>query len=148
MSLHYEVVFSLFLRDDTPSGVLDELRWQLGLSTQKPDACAIDYEWPQMRPNEPSYLPGGEVAMLRRQYRYSRSGVEHHAWGLYVREFWLDDHWVAAWLRVAAWLAPYADGDGYAGFFREEQDEQPSLLFVRGGQPYVCGFGQKPQAFS
>src|SRR6266487_575630 len=111
MSFHYEVVFSLFLRDDIPSGVLDELRWHLGLSTQQPDACAIDYDWPQMRPDERSYLPGGEVAVLRRQYRYSQSGVQHHAWGLYARLFWLDDRWAEAWWQVAAWLAPYADGD-------------------------------------
>jgi hypothetical protein len=148
VSSHYEVVFSLFLRDDTPSVVLDELRWHLGLLTQRPEVCAIEDDWPQLRPNERTYLPGGEVALLQRQYRYSRAGVEHHAWGLYTRQFWLDDHWAAAWWRAAAWLAPHADGDGYAGFFREEGDERPTLLLIRGGEPYLCGFGEEPRAFS
>jgi hypothetical protein len=135
VSLHYEVVFSLFLRDDLPADVLNELRWHLGLSSERPTRPVIDYEGPQLRPAATSYLPGGETASLQRQYRHSANGTDHYAWGLHVRLFWLDDQWAEVWWQVAAWLAAWADEDGYAGFFREEAEATPTLLVVRGGEP-------------
>src|SRR5690242_4942006 len=123
MSGHFEIVFSVFLRDDTPAAVLDELRWQLGLARERPGQLVIDYDEPQLRPAASSYLPGGETANLERQYRYTAPTGEHYAWGLHVRLFWLDDTWAEVWLQVAEWLAPWAEDDGYAGFFREEADE-------------------------
>ena len=75
----------------------------------------------------------------------SVSAVEHHAWGLYTRQMWLDDQWTEGWWQVVQWLAPHADNDGYAGFFREENEEQPTLLLIRGGKPYVCESGKQPQ---
>jgi hypothetical protein len=147
MSQHYEVVFSMFLRDDTPAGVLDELRWHLGLSAQRPDSCVIAYDVPQMCPAGGNLLPGGEAARLRRQLRYSRAGAAHYAWGLYARLLWPDGQWAEIWQRVAVWLSAHAAQDGYAGFFREEHDERPTLLLVRGGEPYLCEHGGQPRAF-
>jgi len=147
VSFHYEVVFSLFLRDDTPSEVLDELRWHVGVSDQQPATSAIDTDYPLMRPGE-SRLPGGDVAILQRQYRYDDAhGVEHHAWGLYVRLFMLDDD-LGQTADIATWLAPYADEDGYIGSFREVADEQPTLLLIRDGELHLAKLREQPRSLS
>jgi hypothetical protein len=148
MSSHYEMVFSLFLRDDTPGDVLDELRWHLGLSEQRPTISALHTDYPLMRPGD-SYLPGGDVTVLQRQYRYDEMpGVKHYAWGLYARLFWLDDHWAQASWQIANWLAPYVEEDGYAGFFREETDERPTLLVIHGGEAHLRNFAGHPEPLS
>lgn len=146
MDSHYEVVFSMFLRDRTPAGVLDELRWHLGLSPQRPDSCVIGCEEPAMCPAGSNVLPGGEAARLRRQHRYSRAGAAHYAWGLYARLLWPGSRWDEIWGPVAVWLSAYAEDDGYAGFFREQRDEWPTLLLVRGGEPYLCENGGQPRS--
>jgi hypothetical protein len=69
MSGHYEVVFSLFLRAETPKAVLDELHWHLGLSSERPDSLVIGTCASELTPNRDSYLPGGCVAILKRQSR-------------------------------------------------------------------------------
>ncbi|GIH13079.1 hypothetical protein [Rugosimonospora africana] len=88
MSGHFEVVFSVFLRDDTPAEVLAELRWHLGLSPERSPRLTIDDDEPLLSPGTPSYLPGGETATLNRQYRYTSSGGDHYAWGLHARVYW------------------------------------------------------------
>lgn len=146
MSAYYEVVFSLFIRDDTADEELGALRWHLGLSEQRPRECTIDTEYPLLRPHDDSRLPGGDVVAFQRQRVYS--GRREYAWGLHTRLYWLDDVWADHWIEVATWLASLADGDGYAGHFREETDEQPGLLFlVRDGTPYACRPGEEPFDF-
>jgi hypothetical protein len=148
MSAHYEIVFSLFLRDDTPDEVLAELRWQLGLAAGRPELWALGYQTPVLAPGEPSRLPGGESAALSRQYLSTLAGVDRYAWGLHVRVLWLDDVWGEVWWQVATWLSRYAAGDGYAGFYRESDAHEPTLFVVREGQPYLCEFGGQPRAFT
>ncbi|WP_199444520.1 hypothetical protein [Umezawaea beigongshangensis] len=147
MSQHYEIVFSLFLRDDTPGDVLDELRWHLGADQPAPRAPVVP-GGPHLRPDPGSFLPGGDSASLRRQYRFTRGDQDWHAWGLSARVLWSDDTWAEVWWQFAQWLAPFADEDGYAGFFREETDENPTLLLVRRGEPLLGTFSEDPQPFS
>jgi hypothetical protein len=139
MSAHYEVVFSLCLRDDTPADALDELRWHLGLAGQRPGVWALGYDTPQLRPDEASPLPGGEAAALCRQAA---------GWGLHTRLRWADERWAEVWWQVVAWLSRYAGQDGYAGFYRAEHDEQPTVLVVRGGRPYLSEFTGQARALS
>ncbi|MFJ4152764.1 hypothetical protein ACIP10_35045 [Streptomyces galbus] len=42
MSLHFEVVFTCFLRDNTPDTVLDALRWHLGMAPERPSGLNAD----------------------------------------------------------------------------------------------------------
>jgi hypothetical protein len=131
---HYEVVFSVFIRDDAPDEVLAELRWHLGLSAERPPALVVDYDGPQLRPDlQSSWMPGSETATLTRQHLYNKGGVEHHAWGLYVRVMWGDDQWSEVWWQFAALLAKWAAEDGYAGFFREYFDQHPTAIVFRNG---------------
>jgi len=148
VSLHYEVVFSLFLRDDTPVEVLDELRWHLGVTDEPPAVRALpDVDWPALRPQEETgWLPGADVAELRRQYRTTRLGVDNYAWALHARCCWYDDERDHVWWDMAAWLAPYAAEEGYAGFYREESEDVPTVLLVRGGRAHEWRPGQEPKA--
>ncbi|WP_394615259.1 hypothetical protein JNUCC0626_36465 [Lentzea sp. JNUCC 0626] len=134
MSLHFEVVYSFFLRDDTPPETLDELRYHLGLSEIRPPNLVVDYDHPVLEPVAESYLPGGEHVALRRQSRGRNRDGEIYAWGLYARLYWVDDQWAEVWWQVAQWLAPYAADDGYGGFYREEQDERPTPFMVSNGE--------------
>ncbi len=140
MSQHFEIVFSVFLRDDTPADVLAELQWHLGLSTEQPEHLAIDYGEPLLRPSAPSYLPGGESVKLERQHRYTSPSGEHYAWGLYARLFWLDDQWADVWWQVAEWLAPWVEDEGYAGSYREEYEDTPVILLIRNGEAHLREF--------
>ncbi|MDT7782948.1 MAG: hypothetical protein QOF58_1367 [Pseudonocardiales bacterium] len=137
MSSHYEVVFSTFLRDDTPPAVLDELRYHLGVTEQRPHNLVIDYDFPVLRPDTDSYLPGGDHVALRRQLRGHHANGEHHAWGLHARLYWLDDQWAEIWWQVVSLLAPHVEDDGYAGHFREEYDERATSLIILGGAPHL-----------
>ena len=131
MSSHYEVIYSLFLKDDTPDHILAELRWHLGLSPEKPSNLIIDYETPQLAVQTESYLPGDEIAVLKHQNRTSHS----RAWGLHCRAFWKDDGWAELWWQFAELLAAWADNDGYIGSWREaDHDETPTALVSRGGK--------------
>ncbi|MFF4427542.1 hypothetical protein ACFYZ4_00045 [Streptomyces sp. NPDC001513] len=75
MSLHYEVVFACFLRDDTPDLVV-ALRWHLGLAVEWP--AELDPEedaYPVLSLDPDSRLPGGDRASLRRHSRgFSAAG--------------------------------------------------------------------------
>ncbi|MEU2614728.1 hypothetical protein ABZ570_24560 [Micromonospora sp. NPDC007271] len=67
MSLHYEVVLTCFLADETPPEVLDALRWHLGLRDERPATLDPgEHPYPLLEPDPGSYLPGGDVASLRR----------------------------------------------------------------------------------
>ena len=149
MSDYFEVVFSMFLSDATPSVVLDELRWHLGLR----DAFVGDREltfgedenWRVLEPQAGSRLPGGESGALVRQSLYTRpDGVDHCAWGVFSRRLWLDDEWANYWWIVATWLARYADRDGFAGFFRGESVERVTLFTISDGKPCLQEPGESP----
>ncbi|MGW1186061.1 hypothetical protein ACWD7Y_14995 [Streptomyces drozdowiczii] len=124
MSLHYEVVFTCFLRDDTPIAVLDALRWHLGLTEQPPQGYGEEeYAYPLLAPDPHSRLPGGDFASLRRQ---------GEGWGLYSRNYWLDDD-MGELVTVLDLLAPHIARPGFGGHFREEDELRPTHLTFRDG---------------
>jgi hypothetical protein len=130
VSSHFEVIYSLFLKDDTPEEILAELRWHLGLSPEKPSNLILDYVTPQLAVQTETYLPGDEIAVLKHQQITSH----RRAWGLYHRAFWKDDT-LADLGRFAELLAAWADDDGYIGLWREaDHEETPTVLISRSGQ--------------
>lgn len=95
-------------------------------------------------PHRDTYLPGNEHATLTRQIRY---GHDHYAWGLYIRQLWLDDHWDHLWYTLAELLTRYADDDGYAGFYRNEHEPFPTLLLIERGKMTFSDLAKQPKPF-
>jgi hypothetical protein len=139
MSDHYEVIFTAFLRDDTPEKVLNELRWHLGLTEDKPPAVEGDpYASRLLLADPDTPLPGGSVASLQRQFRYrSRGGAEHYAWGLLARSYWLDDE-LGEVSTILDLIAPYVEENGFGGYFRDVNDEIPTVFAFHDGSYSVA----------
>jgi hypothetical protein len=142
MSSHYEVVLSCFLRDDTPDSVLAALRWHLG--TEAEEAGNLDFEehpFPLLAPNPNSRLPGGDFVSLRRQVQGFWDDAEVHAWELFTRTYWVDDHM----LHLTALLdliAPHVavSGSGYGGHYRDEYKTATTAFVFHGGTYDPVGF--------
>ncbi|OKJ68560.1 hypothetical protein [Streptomyces sp. CB02460] len=124
MSLHYEVVFTCFLREDTPAPVLDALRWHLGLTEEPPPGYGEEeHAYPLLSPDPHTRLPGGDFASLR---------LQDKGWGLYSRNYWLDDD-MGELVTVLDLLAPHVASPGPGGFFREEDETRPTVFTFRDG---------------
>lgn len=92
MSLHFEVVFTCFLRDNTPDTVLEALRWHLDMIPKHPSRLKTnEHTYPVLAPDPDGRLPGGDFASLRRQSRGFVAGRELYTWGLFSRNYWKDD---------------------------------------------------------
>ncbi|MBV2365874.1 hypothetical protein [Streptomonospora nanhaiensis] len=150
MSDHYEVVFSCFLRDDTPRSVLAELRWHLGVDDEPPETVDLDRcPAPLLDPDPDSPLPGGDVGHLRRQSRTDSHGPdadpglrerlldggERHAWGLYSRSHWLDDD-LGRVCDVLELVAPHLDHSGYGGHYRDVYGSEVTVFVFDGDGGY------------
>ncbi|MBC9712968.1 hypothetical protein H9Y04_10345 [Streptomyces sp. TRM66268-LWL] len=141
MSDHCEVVFSCFLRDDTPESVLAALRWHLGLAPERP--AHLDPEWhpyPLLEPDPDSWLPGGDTASLRRQSTGFTAEGERYAWGLFSRNHWLDDD-LGYLVTVLELLAPHVepDEDGFGGWFRYTHEAEQTPFVFRDGTYHKLG---------
>ncbi|GHE25403.1 hypothetical protein ACFXKJ_31305 [Kitasatospora indigofera] len=129
MSLHFEVVFTCFLRDDTPDTVLASLRWHLGLADERPaELDAEEHAYPLLTPDPDSRLPGGDFAALRRV----QASADRCTWGLFSRTYWLDDE-IGSLVTILDLLAPHVEEPGHGGHFREEYDVKPTVFTFKSG---------------
>lgn len=124
MSDHYEVVFSCFLRDDTPAPVLAALRWHMGMDDDCPDALdPDDHPYQLLLPDANSRLPGGDTVCLRRTVQEFTASGERYEWELFARKDWVDD----LTLHLDAFLelmAPHVASSGYGGHIRDQHDPE------------------------
>lgn len=121
MSDHYEVVFSTFLRDDTPVTVLAALRWHMGIDDEAPDDLdPDDHPYPLLLPGQPR-LPGGDIVSLHRTVQEFTSSGTRYEWELFVRIYGVDDLtlYLDALLEL---IAPHVARRGYGGYIRDEYD--------------------------
>ncbi|MYZ36125.1 MULTISPECIES: hypothetical protein [unclassified Streptomyces] len=140
MSSHYEVVLSCLLRDDTPDSVLAALRWHLGMDTEEPED--LDFEEcpsPLLEPNPNSRLPGGDFVSLRRQVQGFSDAGEVHAWELFARTYWVDDHMLYL-TTLLDLIAPYVAVSGYGGHHRDEYGTATTAFVFHGGTYDPVGF--------
>jgi hypothetical protein len=128
MSLHYEVVFTCFLRDDTPIETLDVLRWHLGLLDDWPPGLDQGGQVDRLLcPDPASSLPGGDVAALQQQLLKSAPGLGTLAWGLFARTLWPDDR-MDDMAVVMELIAPHVAEAGYGGYFRPEDSAEATAF--------------------
>jgi hypothetical protein len=137
MSLHYELVVAVYLRDDLDETGLAEVRWHLELGPRPKSPLASD--GPLFGPEGRSYLPGGDITRLIEEpgSRPIGPAVLH---GFFVRRYFLDDTLYEVLAPLCEWLAAVAV-DGYAGFWREEDALVPHILIVRDGHTYLTTAG-------
>jgi hypothetical protein len=133
MSERYEVVFSCFLRDDTPGSVLAALRWHLGMDAWPPESLdPEEHPDPLLAPDQyNSPLPGGDIASLRRTVQGFTASGERHEWELFSRNYWVDD--CMLYLdSILNLLAPHIARPGYGGFFRDDDTALTVFTFRDG----------------
>ncbi|MFK4689659.1 hypothetical protein RKD22_002594 [Streptomyces pristinaespiralis] len=136
MSEHYEVVFSCFLRDDTPASVLAALRRHMGMAVDRPQELDDDVDDGQLEsllaPDDNSALPGGDVGSLRRTVQEFTTSGARHEWELFARKDWLDDSMLHL-DGLLALLAPHVARSGYGGHFRDVYGTAVTVFTFRDG---------------
>jgi hypothetical protein len=127
----------LVLSPDAPQPFLDELRWHLGLTDTGPASPTMKGGGPSLVPNRPSYLPGGELAVLSEQRLY---GNRPPLLCLFTR-IQMDEEETYEMIQVVpSWLAPWSRTQGWIGYVREEMDLTPWMqLYVQDGEAYWSG---------
>jgi hypothetical protein len=133
MSLHYELVIAVHLRTDLVDSDLADVRWHVGLEQRPDDPQRRD--GPLFGPEGEGYLPGGDITRLEREVRPA-SGAPTTGWGLFTRRYMLDDAFYEHLGPICGWLAAVAT-DGYAGFWREEDETSLNVLIVRQRHTYM-----------
>lgn len=79
-----------------------------------------------------SRLPGGDCRSLQRRVQDFTAAGEVHAWELFSRSYWVDDHM----LHLTALpdpIAPYGAEPGYGVHYRNEFESVTTPLIFRGG---------------
>lgn len=136
MSNRYEVVFSCYLRDDTPERVMAALRWHLGMDTEIPDGLD-DHDgqlYPLLLPDNYANrrFPGGDVVSLHREVQEFTCDGELHEWELFARSHWVDDSML--YLRsLLDLIAPHIAQSGYGGHFRDIGDTEVTVFAFHDG---------------
>ncbi|MGX1546736.1 hypothetical protein [Streptomyces adustus] len=136
MSTHFEVVFSCYVRDDTPEWVMAALRWHLGMDADFPEGLddqdgQLD---PLMVPDSYTnrHIPGGDAVSLRREVQGFTNHGELYEWELFARNHWIDDYML--YLRdLLDLLAPHVARPGYGGRFRDICDSEVTVFDFRDG---------------
>ena len=140
VSLHYELVLSLWLRPDTPAEYVDELRYHLGMTDESPGALELADR--VFAGGGDDYLTGGIIATLKLAQPFANRPA---AWGLHVRTFVLDDSMYELLTVVPPWLARWSATQGWIGFAREEMSLDIWLNFdAANGHAYLAGPGEQP----
>jgi hypothetical protein len=143
MSLHFEVAIACDLRPDTSPQVLDTLRYMLReeeYAFDNPPAHRF-FEGSGWRSflGIPDWVPfAGEIGgSLRLAVRHGPdgSGYRHT---LSIRSFMLDDQLYDGF-EFLEWLAGHSETVGLVGYYREEMDLHPTLVYFKGGKVYLAG---------
>lgn len=136
MSERYEVVFSCYLRDDTPSSVMAGLRWHLGIDNELPEGLDDDDGQLQRLLAPASYtdrrVPGGDSVSLRREVQQFTRAGQRYEWELFARNHWVDDSMLHLG-DLLDLLAPHVARPGYGGHFREISGTDVTVFDFRDG---------------
>src|SRR5262245_17099578 len=138
MSYHYDFALACDLKADTPQQVIDTLAYMARKAdypyNNPPAHSFFDEGWHwrymlQMLPEE-TYSPGNVGSCFRRAYR--AEGVYRYTLGF--RCWMLDDTFY--WASFTDWLAPHSETEGCVGYYREEHDWQPTLIYFKSGEVF------------
>jgi hypothetical protein len=128
MGMYTELCLGLRFKEGTPAEVIDTLNNMVKGDTMPPP------------PDHPLFGSPRWYGMLR--------GSSYYFAAKAVRRFEYDDISKQWHLSVIcnfknydseidlflSWIAPHVDRDGFVGYHRYEEDEAPTLLYLRGGE--------------
>jgi hypothetical protein len=90
-------------------------------------------------------LPGEVGAVFREAYRWTDRKVEESRYTFSFRCYMLDDEFDEIWWRFCQWIAPYSESTGCIGYYREQQDWQPTLIYFIEGKVHICEVDLTPR---
>ncbi|MEP7294467.1 MAG: hypothetical protein ABI835_21940 [Chloroflexota bacterium] len=143
MSLHFDLVITCDLREDTPQDCVELIRWLFTLPSDplnQPQGHCFDEEGRNFHEwfNYPFLAPFPEqevISIFQKRYRYTRSAISgggdvyRYALQFSARRI-LDDGFYEDNLNFVGWLATVAE-DGFIGHYKEELATVPKLLYAR-----------------
>lgn len=151
MSLHFDFALACYLKPDTPQEVLDTLQYMTRSEDYEfgdpPDHPFFKGEyWSNMLQirTGTAHFPGEFGSIFRRTYRYTQADADVYRYTLSFRCHMLEEEFHEKWWAFAQWIAPYSETVGCVGYYREEFDWQPTLIYFRDGKVYVCEVTQTP----
>ena len=135
MSLNYDFAIACDLRADLPVPALAALRYLARALPDAPDDADLDVAiLARLRPDgATAYAPGEFGCTMREVARPAESS----GWTFGLRRFLHDDAFHEVWWAFALWLAALSATEGLVGYYREELDVQPTLLYFRAGHLYL-----------
>jgi hypothetical protein len=147
------------LDDDTPTDVISELSWHVGLTGEQPEAVTLpvgrrdyglfDLGWASL------WAAGPQTAVLRRLKRYVRepAGSGDTAWvhSLLIRVDFGDDL-VDDIVHLVPWIAPHCVTEGWIGGMSARLGDDPVVppelhFYVHDRRAYLGRAGTRPQAW-
>jgi hypothetical protein len=146
MSLHYEFMLAFDLKPGTPPEIIALLQYLTRTEDYAydgpPPQPVIGYSdddndpwWRQMLQGRGAlwYGAGSAISVFADTSSWRR---DHAQYTLTIRSDALDDDFYQIWFRMFVWLAQYSATEGWVGYYREEADQQPTLIYFRQGQVY------------
>lgn len=150
MSLHFDVAVAFDLRPSTPQQVIDAIAYLV--RTEDSDFSSLPDDpffavngWQNVLQAKPeaTYCPGELYRSFRSAYRSTRRGVKQYRHTLSFRCYMLDDEFYHIFYPLMAWLALQSETKGFVGYYREESEWWPTLIFFKNGEVY---FGEAKEA--
>jgi hypothetical protein len=153
MGAHYDVELVLNLREDVPPEVVSAIAFLTGDLKDTPERpnhpYFTDYTWQAGALAGYSTAPpshGVAMCTFSRIYRFGRPGQEHYQYTFQMRCDCKLEPLFEGLFAFLQWVAPYCDRRQFVGYYIEEYDCQPTLIYVSGGQVYVRKVCEPPSS--
>lgn len=143
MSLYFDGFFACKLKPDTPQQVIAALQYMTRRSdhtfTDLPDHRFFGIEgWEdflQIAASDFRCSPGLTGSELHKVVETTGLGTSVEYYTISFRRTMHDDvEFYLLWNEFLEWIKPYCGTEGFVGFYREEFERDPVLLYVHGGQ--------------
>jgi hypothetical protein len=143
MSQYFDGFFACKLKSDTPQEIIDVLRYMTrkqNYEFKNPPAHRLfEIEgWEhflQISPSDFRCAPGMTGSELRKETDHYVSGKEVEYYTISFRRTMHDDvEFFIYWWEFIDWIIPYSDTEGFVGYWREEFDTHPELIYIEKGR--------------
>jgi hypothetical protein len=133
MGLHFQLDISFDIKDDVEESIilgLENLTSGLSLTEnqRKKIPSILTYLNPKMTDN--SFL-GSSIFYFKKHYRFTQNNVDFYKYTFQLRQIFGDDEFYEEGYPLLAWFAKISDTQGFVGYYKEEYDEKPQLLYFR-----------------